>query len=298
MQPLLTTRNPEQLVSAVVQSKQGGHLVFLPAISLGEPEEGAESSESKGDDSGFRLNSIDFLQQLLKIDSELKGQPSVPPPSWAMDSAYQAPSQRRLGKQVQDAQEAEDEAKRLREQLEDSLEDAGLLQALLFAQGRQLEDAVLRALRLMGVKAEHYVDEESEFDAVFAIDGQRFLGEAEGRDRAAIDIDKITQLERNIAEDFAREEVTEHARGVLFGNPQRLTTPGERERTFTTKCMSSAKRNEFALVLTHQMFGPAAYLEATEDHDYAAACRAAITGTKGQVVEFPEVPGGGGGEGS
>jgi len=206
--------------------------------------------------------------------------------------------QRNLRAGLLRAQAEEEEAKRKREQVEASLDDAGLLQALLFAQGRPLDDAVLRALKLMGIQAERLVSDESEFDAVFGIDGQRFLGEAEGRDRAAIDIDKITQLERNIAEDFASEEVTEHARGVLFGNPQRLTTPGEREKTFTPKCMSSAKRNEFALVLTYQMFGPAAYLEATEDHDYAAACRAAITGTKGQVVEFPEVPGASGREDS
>ena len=146
----------------------------------------------------------------------------------------------------------------------------------------------------MGVEADRFEEDGSEFDAVFSIDGQRILGEAEGRDRAAISIDKSTQLERNIAEDFAREEVSEHAHGVLFGNPERLVDPDERTKAFTDKCLSSAKRNGFALVLTHQMFGPAAYLEANADHDYAAACRAAIASAEGKIVEFPRVPDKGG----
>lgn len=290
MQPLLTTKNPDQLVSAVVETKEGGHLVLLPAVSLGGSDEELEGGAASEADSAFRLNSIDFVRQLLEVDAELRGHASAPPPDWAEDFQNQTQLQHRLREQVHEARKAEEEARISRETLEDSLEDAGLLQQLLFAQGRQLENAVLRALKLMGIEADRHVDEESEFDAVFGIDGQRFLGETEGRDRAAIDIDKITQLERNIAEDFAREEVTEHARGVLFGNPQRLTTPGDREKSFTDKCMSSARRNKFALVLTHTMFEPAAYLETEEDADYAAACREAIAAAEGRVVQFPEVP--------
>lgn len=290
MQPLLTTKNPDQLVSAVVETKEGGHLVLLPAVSLGGSDEELEGDAASEAESAFRLNSIDFVRQLLEVHAELRGHASAPPPDWAEDSQYQTPFQHRLREQVHEARKAEEEARESRETLEESLEDAGLLQQLLFAQGRQLENAVLRALKLMGIEADRHVDEESEFDAIFGIDGQRFLGETEGRDRAAIDIDKITQLERNIAEDFAREEVTEHARGVLFGNPQRLTAPGDREKSFTDKCMSSARRNKFALVLTHTMFEPAAYLETEVDADYAAACREAITTAEGQVVHFPEVP--------
>ena len=94
----------------------------------------------------------------------------------------------------------------------------------------------------MGVEAERFADGYSEFDSVFTIDGQRMLGEAEGRDSKSIAIGKITQLERNVAEDFARDDVEEHAHGVLFGNPQRLVAPGERTETFTEKCISSAER--------------------------------------------------------
>ena len=304
--PLLTTKSPEQIVSAAVTSKEGGHLVLLPAVNLKEAdddeydeydeydeEEDAEESGDRGDgstnDSAFRLNSIDLVRRLLEVDALLRGSPS-PPPDWVQVTQYQTAAQRSLQQDLARTQEAEAQARQQREELEVSLNDASRLQCLLFAQGTPLEDAVIRGLKLMGVEAARVVVGDSEFDSVFTIDGRRMLGEVEGRDSAAIAIDKITQLERNVAEDFAREDVAEHAHGVLFGNPQRLVAPNERTKKFTEKCMSSARRSGFALVLTHEMFEPAAYLEESGDIEYAAACRAAITAAEGQVVEFPDVP--------
>ena len=300
LKPLLTTRNPEQVVSAVFTSKNGGHLVLLPPMDLGDDDEDYDDEDEEEepddgradstDDSPFRLNSIDLVRRLLEVDAELRGGAPSPPPDWAQTSEYETAAQRRLREDLLKVQEVERQARKQQEDLRASLEDSSVLQGLLFAQGRPLEDAVLRALKLMGVDAARVADGDSEFDAVFTIDGHRMLGEAEGRDKAAIAIDKITQLERNVAENFARDEVTEHAHGVLFGNPQRLVPPDERTRTFTEKCLTSAKRNNFGLVLTHKMFEPAAYLEASDDAEYAAACRATIANTKGELVEFPEVP--------
>ena len=64
--------------------------------------------------------------------------------------------------------------------------------------------AILEALRLLGFQANNYKDAESEFDAVFEAPEGRFLGEAEGKDNAQVNIDKMRQLEMNIQEDFAR----------------------------------------------------------------------------------------------
>ena len=189
---------------------------------------------------------------------------------------YETANQDRLRRELDGAETAEVEARKQQDRVKASLECASVLQGLLFEQGRPLENAVLRGLKLMGVEAERCPEGESEFDAVFTIDGQRMLGEAVGRDSKAIAVGKITQLERNIAEDFARDDVEEHAHGVLFGNPQRLVAPDERTETFTAKCTSSAERNRFALVLTHEMFRPSAYLEESGDADYAAKCRAAL----------------------
>ena len=82
---------------------------------------------------------------------------------------------------------------------------------------------MIDALRTLGFEAESYTDDSSEFDVVFIANEGRFLGEDEGRNNAPINIDKLQQLERNIQEDFARPDVDAYAKGVLFGNPHRLT---------------------------------------------------------------------------
>ncbi|MCY4575529.1 MAG: hypothetical protein OXC55_02835 [Chloroflexi bacterium] len=293
--PLLTTRNQEQIVGAMFVSKNGGgHLILLPGLQLRAQDDDEDADrgtdDDNADDNDFRQNSIDYAKHLFEIDQEFrKGAPS-PPPDWMKDSQYETTTQEKLRKDLLRAQAAEAQSRQRTEELKEDLEDAGQLQGLLFAQGKQLEDAVIRALKVMGVEAIGVAEGDSEFDAIFTIDGRRVLGEVEGRDSAAINIDKITQLERNVAEDFAREETTEHAHGVLFGNPERLVSPDKRERTFTQKCMTSAKRNGFALVLTHKMFEAVRYIEATGDLDYAAKCRDAIIATRGVVVEFPSVP--------
>ena len=176
--------------------------------------------------------------------------------------------------------------------LEGELDVLGALRRLLYEQGEQLEEAILDALRLFGFNAEPYQDADSEFDAVFMSAEGRFLGEAEGKDRRPIDIRKLRQLTDNLEEDFARDEVEDYAKGVLFGNPHRLQPPEQRSDDFTAKCYTSAKRSKIALVRTADMFDPARYLSENDDPKYARLCRKAIHECEGKVVEFPALPSG------
>jgi hypothetical protein len=131
----------------------------------------------------------------------------------------------------------------------------------------------------------------SEFDAVFISPEGRCLGEAEGKDNKAINIDKFSQLERNLQEDFVREEVEEYAKGVLFGNAYRLQPLDKRGDYFTEKCVSAAKRVRATLVRTPDLFGPARYLkENPSDTAYAKQCREAMFATEGGVLVFPSPP--------
>ena len=256
-----------------------------------EPDAEQMREDADDDDKDYRVASFALVEELLAIDAELRVESvRTPPPDWAVDERFLTP---RLAKARTAVTELEERQRQLQEQHQILLQehdDAQELQSLLYEKGKRLEAAVIRALRLMGFEAEAHEADGSEFDVVFSGDGVRMLGEVEGRDKSAINIDKITQLERNIAEDFAREDVTQYARGVLFGNPQRLTPPDDRALGFTEKCLQSADRNKFALVLTFTMFSSAAYLEATANADYAAACRGAIFSAEGQIVQFPPVP--------
>lgn len=174
--------------------------------------------------------------------------------------------------------------------LDGQLNDATELRALLYESGKPLETAILMALVHLGFAAEAYRDAESEFDAVFSSGEGRFLGEAEGRDAKAINIDKMTQLERNLQEDFAREGVTEYAKGVLFGNALRLEPPPKRGPFFTDKCISAAKRLRVALVRTPDLFFAARHLSEHDDPAHAKACREAMFASEGNLVVFPPPP--------
>lgn len=175
--------------------------------------------------------------------------------------------------------------------LERQLEEAGTLRRLLFEQGKPLEGAILEAMKLFGFDSQPFSDGESEFDGVFTSPEGRCLGEAEGKDNKPIAIEKFGQLERNLHEDFERDEVLEHAKGLLFGNAYRLKPIKGRGDFFTEKCISAAKRTGVALIRTPDLFTPAKYLkEHPSDSEYAVKCRKAIFSTSGTTVVFPDTP--------
>ena len=80
----------------------------------------------------------------------------------------------------------------------------------------------------MGFKANPFQEKDSVFDVVFESQEGRLIGEAEGKDNKAINIEKLRQLELNLQEDYSRDEISEFAKGALIGNAYRLTPPEER----------------------------------------------------------------------
>ena len=149
---------------------------------------------------------------------------------------------------------------------------------------------MIDALITLEFEAESYTDDSSEFDVVFTASEGRFLGEVEGRNNAPININKLQQLERNIQEDFARPDVNAYAKGVLFGNPHRLTEPSERGVLFTDKAIEAAKRTGIALVHTPDMFPIVQYLKKRKNSSLAKRARQAILDARGEQVKFPSLP--------
>ena len=143
----------------------------------------------------------------------------------------------------------------------------------------------------MGFDANTYRDSDSEFDVVLECAEGRCIGEAEGRDSKPISIEKMRQLSDNIHEDLSRDEISEPAKGILFGNAYRLSPPSDRPAEhFTAKCIKAAKRNETALIRTCDLFEVAKVLVDEPDEEFAASCRNAIFNTVGEVVRFPSYP--------
>lgn len=160
---------------------------------------------------------------------------------------------------------------------------------LLYETGKLLESAIEKVLRLIGYEVDTLRIGDLEIDHVIVGPNRiRMIGESEGKDNSAIDINKFRQLESNIGEDFEREEVGTPAKGLLFGNGFRLSPPAGRAEQFTHKSLINAGRLGSALIRTADLYPVAVYiLDNPDDDAFKASCRAAIEDTSGGIVQFP-----------
>jgi hypothetical protein len=289
---VLGTKKREKIVGSIIRTKGGGALVLLPPFEWDEDE----LTYYRGDTEYWRKEAQRLGARWVKAligasDALRKSGKKTPTPEWVLSSDYALETAEALQQEIDSTDAKMERLAKTRERLQEELEEARVLHGLLFESGAPLEHSILKALRLLGFEASGYKEGESEFDAVFTSPEGRFLGEAEGKESKAINIDKMSQLERNLQEDFARDEVDTYAKGVLFGNAFRFASLSEREEFFTPKCVSAAKRLGIALVRTPDLFEAARYLAKSNDPVYAEACRRAIFEAKGDVVSFPEVPG-------
>jgi hypothetical protein len=291
---LLKTRSGERIVGAAIR-KGTGTLLLLPVLNYDEESFLEDTPADSDDDFTWTKAGIAFGRRLAAAvtgiaDSIRADNKLTPPPTWALATEYRLREEPEIESQISEKTRLVSQLQEERTALQQKLKEAGVLRGLLYETGRPLEHAVLEGLRLMGFTADRHAEGDSEFDAVFTSPEGRFLGEAEGKDNRPINIDKFSQLERNLAEDFARQEVEAPAKGVLFGNAHRLKEPGTRPAAFTDKCRKGAERLRVALVRTPDMFRPAQHLKQGGDGAYAKACREAIFAAEGTEVVFPDPP--------
>ncbi len=289
---LLKTKVGERIVGAAIRHNQAAFILVPPIVydkvaNATYYKNGKVDSWTQGGvQLGKRLSgALVAVAKALRSEGE-----ATPPPEWTANATYQMPEEPALQGKIQEAAAEVERLQAEKARLEGELDAVGGLRRLLYEQGKPLEYAILDALRLFGFDAEPFMDAQSEFDAVFISPEGRFLGEAEGKDKSAVNVDKYRQLMHNIQEDFAREEVTERAKGILFGNAHRLAPLAERIETFTTKCLQSAEHDRVALVRTWDLFAPARYLKANPDEAYARQCRQAFIDGAGSIVSFPAPP--------
>ncbi|MEK6570052.1 MAG: hypothetical protein AABZ61_01680, partial [Bacteroidota bacterium] len=290
---LLTTRDQTKFVSAAIRHKTGGLLLLLPPLPL--DQEGFSRFDEQLEDDIWTEEAEQYGHRLVTALVEIRKTlasktETTPAPIWTFSDLWQLPSEKVINAEIHQIDNQIAELRNQKSDLATKLLKESSLRNLLFEKGHPLSDAVLESLRILGFDARPFQDSESEFDVVFQSDEGRFLGEVEGKDNKAINIDKLSQLERNLQEDFSKEEVSEYAKGVLFGNAHRLLLPNERSDFFTDKCIKAAKRLDVALVRTTDLFLPTAYLKEHSDPSYAKQCRQAILEAEGVIVTFPTPP--------
>lgn len=289
---ILTTKSGDRALGAVISGKKGA-MILLPPIKYNYDE--FVKYDKKKETEIWTAKAISFgkllLSHIVEIDKSLSSnQEATPVPEWTKQEIYRLEKETFIEKEIKATTNKIEELQNIRSELNIQLAEEGKLRWLLYEKGHLLEEAILYALKLMHFKAEPFRNAESEFDAIFTSDEGRFLGEAEGKDNSAVNVDKLSQLERNLQEDYSNDEVKEYAHGVLFGNSYRLQPPEERPDFFTEKCMSGAKRASIAMVRTPDLYYVSKYLKEHDDSAFAQQCRIAIFTAKGSLVQFPKIP--------
>jgi hypothetical protein len=292
-QILLRSSSGNKIIGAAIITSAGSRL-YLPPLTYEKAK--FIHTDPKTYEPTWTEEALQFgkrlVTALVSLSNSLKqlGE-ATPKPAWVTEDKYRISTESDLEFKISECSSEIDRLQTQKSALENSLVQSGSLRRLLFEQGKPLEEAILEALRLLGFSAETFTDGKSEFDAVFTSPEGRCLGESEGKDNKAIAIEKFSQLERNINEDLAHGNVSEKAKGVLFGNAYRLQPLEERGEFFTEKCKSAAVRTGFALVKTTDLFISSRYLkENSSDNTYALKCREAIFKTEGKIVSFPQIP--------
>jgi hypothetical protein len=286
-QPLVLTRSGNRTVGALIKGR--GNIVCLPSIAwddTGFTTKDGERWTRAAEKFAFSLRDAAFdIDAKSRVDSD-----ETPEPDWAKSDTFRLGVERELEAKILKLGNHIETLIGEREEKRRELKDLASLRALLFEKGRRLESAVRDGLSILGFESTPLKKDDSEFDAVFVSSEGRFLGEVEGKDKNSINIDKFSQLERNIHEDLAREEVAIPAKGVLFGNAQRLLPIGERGEFFTAKVLAAAARTGCALVRTPDLFEVARYVKDSGDEKFAELCRKVIAAAAGEIVVFPAVP--------
>src|SRR3989344_385667 len=291
-QIIFTGKDKTKILGAIYKIKNG-HLVVLPFIKYDEKK----FTEHRGKEKKayWTKEATQFGKSLVKalvdIDKALrKGGDKTPPPDWTNEADFQLAQEQVLQKDVEKKTKEIDGLILQKNELLTKIDQEVKLRDLLFEKGKILESAINLALEILGYKAENYNDGNLELDHVITSpEGDRFIGEAEGKDTSAINIDKFRQLATNIQEDLQREEIENPAIGILFGNGFRLTKPLERTEQFTTKCINTAKSSNCVLVRTTDLFRVAKYAKESNDKNFAKSCRDAIKDSVGKIVDFPTV---------
>ncbi len=284
----LTTRTGDKPVGALYRSKSSsGTLLLLPNIDFYDDK----FIKEKGDKQTWTPTASQFagrfVSAIVALDKALRSSSEVTPePTWATDPRYMLGPEAGLRLQLLEAERKVEQAQREKEAVADQLSAAGRHRALLYEKGKPLELAIIDALRLMGFNAAPFKESNSEFDVVFESAEGRLIGEAEGKDNKAVNIDKLRQLSMNIHEDLQREEVTAPAKPVLFGNGFRLQPVAERPDPFSEKCNSAATSSLTALVNTPDLFLVVQYLLDQGDEAFARECRCILIASVGRVT-FP-----------
>lgn len=290
--PLFTTKNKDRVLGKSIRVGDG-YAVFLPFIDFTGSDfvnYDASTDEETWTAEGLKLGK-QFINDLVEIDKAIrKDGNKTPTPDWANSNDFSLNDAKETKNKIKLKRSKIDTINKEIENLTATLIEQEKLKDLLFETGKPLEFAVIHSLNILGYKAENFDDGKLELDQVITSpENNRYIGECEGKDNKDIDISKFRQLQDSLNEDFERQEVTEKAYGLIFGNPKRFILPKERGIGFTTKCIDGAKREKIGLIRTPDLFFICKYILESRNEAFKEQCRSAIHEQLGGIIKFPEI---------
>lgn len=205
----------------------------------------------------------------------------TPPPPWVKE--FKLFGETQLDSRATNIQLEIEKLQEKKIEIEEEKNEITQFKGLLFEQGHELEELVIKSFQKMGFEAENRKMDDLEHDVVFESSEGKGLAEIEGKDNDAVHISKLDQLNRAVDEDF--ELQGEYPQGILIGNHYRLTNPENRKEAFTEKVHIVAKKKSFGLLTTFEIFKAMKYiLENPDDTDFRLQCRNRILKTVGEEI--------------
>ncbi|MFY0603576.1 MAG: hypothetical protein JXQ93_06470 [Flavobacteriaceae bacterium] len=205
----------------------------------------------------------------------------TPPPDWLID--YRLPKEVELDEKIVELEVKIEKLDKKRKEILNEKSETTKFKGLLYEKGKPLERLVLDSFALFGFEVENRRVSDIEHDMVFTSNEGRGIAEIEGKDKDAIKIGKLDQLNRTVDEDF--DLTDEYPQGLLIGNHYRLTDPAQREEAFTDKVKIVANKKSFGLLSTFEIYKAVKYiLENPEDDEFSIKCRSIILQTTGEEI--------------
>ena len=275
------SKKTSEVFGGIIKTTSGGFLVVLPAINFRHSDLYREKA--------YQLSS-QLIQYIVQIDQTLKSSCALTsPPDWSSHGKFKIDGVSQIKQNIEKVDGEIQQLNQDKTDLEKDLKKAKMPHRLLFETGKPLEEAVINCLELIGFKAQNYRDAESEFDVIFKSKEETGLGEVEGKSKA-VDVHKVSQLMRNLAEYIEKNNTENILKGVLFGNAYRLEHPDKRSKpSFTDKCIQTANQQNIALVCTSDLFYISQHLQKhSSDKIFATRCRKVILSSNG-IVSFDSI---------
>jgi len=165
LKPIFTTKNKDKALGFALKLKEG-FLILLPNIIFEDYRHYNGNSNYSWDNEGIKWGNI-FVKNLIEISKNIRKKPKgSPTPTWINQEQFNLKNAENSKKVIAVNNSTIEKIKEENNTLKSSLIEEERLKDLLFETGKPLEAVVIKALQILGYKAENYDDGELELDQI------------------------------------------------------------------------------------------------------------------------------------